>query len=1157
MPPSSNNAASSAAPIHVPRATQSRLKDALSRIRAVLVSNKASAVDHAEADKAIRILLDDPNAVPPTHTTQPEATQLAAQIAQKFNADLVDVWLKEMDQGDATKSALLVGFLAQLGEFLGASAIIMEWWDLVLRPVLKDPSASDRTAANARQLAVLAASAVASNAYQDEPEPTPSWPAPAEQSQTRKAGDAPYPKASTEPTTPNRKSSSTLKGSPATTRRSAPAADMHRRFTQRLFDLYVQEASAPLGTDEDDDEKLEAVDQMQASTASLESNGTAEGLKHSYLWHAIQPDNLQPSDVAATAWKGNLEAILITFGQGRPKEFFHHLSSSYEEPMHRIPILLLLTIFTRLSSIHTFHITSTRLPQDIITSLRLDTSTTLVSLCITALIILIPQIPNWIANGGAGGVPILLLTYARIVDWRKLGPGWEQRLGEGEEMENLRRQLDEEFTEMERLSRRLTLRPEVKWRRLESKVDTDHTGDPDALRFFTVVYGLFPCNMIRFLRAPIDYLRKANCVPLLDSEWEDLIDETNLQLRSEPILRRHTLHPALVELTAEREITDKQRWIHHDAADTTAECISLSVESWQGHRGAQTPVLSDVVFGARASAGQSARGSRSASPRRLMNSEHRQAAADDVLSAYTELRWGGMAARRPSTGGAARGSPFHRSLTVGNVRSASESPAGRSRMPTITPLNVDQPSQAAAALSSQLRRNQASAPTSPTRSSSSRRPFSAFSTITASNLPSAARRLTGIETPSSPTTPHSELPASSSSSSVHVDQTDRAAKLEVYSELKYLQRENLLLRNELNFELYLKDQHLRHIGHLHRDRINDTRLEAERQNLYQTVKLLRSQLAAVTATQERQRAEQQTTKARHAQWEAELNGKLKQYREERKTWNAETRELRAKIEEGVATMDTQSKRLDESSAELFELRTQLEKAAPRLARLDQVEARNAHLTRCLAYWDDDVRRFEEQRREMETMLSRWREMELIVRASEEDRYRISEVAEARGAECQRLRREVEAMRRRGAAAASDTEAVEQLHEKTAGLAEGQRDVQAEKERSTESMDVHTNKALQRRVEQLEAELLALRVATEGRNAAPAAESATGEGANEATSAASNLGAIGLANRKELEEMIAAGGVENQSEKEDGRDEEKQDVEGEVEEQNAEEKKDAR
>lgn len=46
-----------------------------------------------------------------------------------------------------------------------------------------------------------------------------------------------------------------------------------------------------------------------------------------------------------------------------------------------------------------------------------------------------------------------------------------------------------------------------------------------------------------------------------------------------------------------------------------------------------------------------------------------------------------------------------------------------------------------------------------------------------------------------------------------------------------LKREVLLLRNELNFELFVKQQHLQHMGRLHHEHMIDSSVEAERQQM--------------------------------------------------------------------------------------------------------------------------------------------------------------------------------------------------------------------------------------------------------------------------------------------------------------------------------------
>ena len=151
MPPPGFGSSSAAPGLHntglpVPKATQHRLKDTFNRIRIALLSKegsrsavgKTAAGDVAAAEAAISLLLDDPNATPAPSSVlaRDAAWQLSTQIAQKFNADLVDIFLQEMDQGDKDKVSRLIGFLALLGDFLGSAAIVMEWWDLVLRPAL-------------------------------------------------------------------------------------------------------------------------------------------------------------------------------------------------------------------------------------------------------------------------------------------------------------------------------------------------------------------------------------------------------------------------------------------------------------------------------------------------------------------------------------------------------------------------------------------------------------------------------------------------------------------------------------------------------------------------------------------------------------------------------------------------------------------------------------------------------------------------------------------------------------------------------------------------------------------------------------------------------------------------------------------------------------
>ncbi|PWN22602.1 hypothetical protein BCV69DRAFT_281592 [Microstroma glucosiphilum] len=1165
-------------PVHVPKATQARLKDALARIRSVLLAQGPTKAQ-ASADKAIEALINDPN-VTPAEFAGMEAQQLKSQVSQKFNSDLLSLW-DEMDQEDSAKQATLVGYISELAPLIGSVPIVTEWFDILLRPILKDPRVSDHLADQARGLVIMAALATPSSAYKDEPPPTPLWPNTSDNALSRVIGGAPYPRATTESLPsdsaqrgrsgpPGEKPRSGAAGGPGSRKAGGQAVDMHRRFTQRLFDLYTQEASAPLRQEDDEGDRLDVLDQLQASTASLTpADGPSPSTKvqvtkqaQPYLLQAVASDDAKPVDIAGTTWKGNLEAIIITFGQDRPTEFFHHLSASFEEPLHRIPILLLLTIFVRLNSIHAYHITKTSLLSNIALSLQLDTSTMLVSLCITSLIMLIPHMPDWIASGGAGGVPALLAIFARIVDWRKLGPGWEHRVGSGEEMESLRMQFDEEHEEVGRLSKRLQPRADVDWKRLESSVDSETATAPDAVRFFTIIYGIFPCNTLRFLRGPIDYLRKSQYQSPLDAVWEDLIHEPELQKRSEVALRRHALHPSLVSSNAELELTKKERWEQHDAADITAECIGLSVESWQtvSWDRQQTESLARPTTTDQAYAALSRRSSNAASLPRYskmlepsldakdhMNlTEGTAAPMEDVLNGYTDLRWG-QTFRRLSLASAASVSPgptptsrMPRSATLQALTSniAAEhgsgalsagpsspvlgrtgpSPLSRPVSPTAGELMTPAATPNQSTSSSQSGRgrapNMATTTSPPSTATAASIPIhAAFSSDFRPQVRSVSGRpatsLTGnasfaldqspssMSSPTFSSRPHAGAGTSAALSSItvspsrpvrgraHLGRSDRATMKEVsthsgaYTVVKYLQRENLLLRGELNFELYLKDQHLRHIGRLLSNRIKASSSEAQRQNLIRMVKSLRTQLSALDVQMTRQKNEAHMTKSRHAQWESELQSKLKAFRDERRNWTSESRELKAELEALKANHEAQTRQLNEASAELFELKTQMDSIAPKVIKVKEYEEKNAHLTHCLTLWDQDVKRFEEQHREMEVFLGQWREMEMLLDASDEERRHLETALEKSRLSLEKAEREKKQMAKQALSGGGDNKSIGalppgQTGEPSAGSSQDESSVST----AAPDGDGENTREVQNRLEQLEAEVLALRARAE-------------------------------------------------------------------------------
>ncbi|KAI3476303.1 hypothetical protein L1887_62140 [Cichorium endivia] len=1073
----------------LPRAVQSWLKELIQKIRSALTANdeikrhsilsaiEASVEEHAQSLKSAA-QADEANH-PPAAGPSPTA-QIKSQVSLRINDAIQNMLQGELGAQQDEKLPALVDVLFVAMPLLGPTSIVMEWWDLVLHPLLKSASIQNITANRARELVVRAMDAAPTTAYEDEPAPVAVWPAPASRptdapdsakaspipsTSPRRARETPYPTSATMPasSSPSRQPqrSPSLTAPSASAGRSASVGsrqDTFRRFTQRILDLYLAEAAH-----ESQQLRSEDARPRRGSAPDLAISRDLSGSGHLLR------------DPATLVWKGNLESILLVYSNQKPKEFFHHIAESFSEPTARVPLLFLLSTFLRLYPIHAYHITATALPRMLILSLQLDTSTTCVSLGVTALIMLIPHIPNWIANGGAGGLPTLLSIFARIVDWRRLGNGWETRIGDDPELAELRREKDEEFAEMDRLGKRLNIKPALRWNRLESSFDTTMSSPPNAEHLFTFLYGLFPCNIIRFLRSPVDYLRKASFDSPFEGPWEEMMDEVAVQTRASPILRRHTLHPALITLDAETELTDKQRWLDHDSADINAECLGLFLGKWhdvnpshivQAERQRNGSLDNDVpddesIFSSEARLGPFDMGRRRSAaalmhPSSPSGSAHRQyqrvphsVNPDDILLTYASLRSGAplmsatVSAQTPSFDASPAPSLFGgatQPLTAAAQRlddsigptavPQAKAPSSSSAMTASGTLSRLLPAASAAAAATPAiitavgssSASHMSIPASPATHAAHasiarvRSRSGSLSSVLSSSSPSPAtptsptlpgrHPLASSHLPSDPLTPQPEPREKQALAVPPFAGSSLEAGSSDASIISFLQRENLLLRNELNFELYLKEQHLRHIGRLHREKVTDTALEAERQNLYHTVRTLRTTNAAQHAELERCRAEAASTKARHVQWEADLNNKLRAYREERKAWTSEARELKAQAEEDAAKIATLTRQLEETGAQLFELQTKMEADEPKLAKLEQYEAKIAQLTSCLAYWDNDVLKYEQQRNEMEKLLNKWDEMAYLVESTEATLSEVEQTCSRLEAENERLKQEL-------------------------------------------------------------------------------------------------------------------------------------------------------
>ena len=127
-----------------------------------------------------------------------------------------------------------------------------------------------------------------------------------------------------------------------------------------------------------------------------------------------------------------------------------------------------------------------------------------------------------------------------------------------------------------------------------------------------------------------------------------------------------------------------------------------------------------------------------------------------------------------------------------------------------------------------------------------------------------------------------------------------------------LQREVLMLRCELNFELWMARENVKHIGRLYQDRVVSRTAEVERQGLVSRVLLVsvqgrcadgiwqhnrlreyKSEVYRLKKDLKDQKEQAQTMKNQFSDWNKKLQDRVRDFRTEKAAWLSEAAALRA------------------------------------------------------------------------------------------------------------------------------------------------------------------------------------------------------------------------------------------------------------------------
>ncbi|KAF9150539.1 hypothetical protein BG015_007652 [Linnemannia schmuckeri] len=768
----------------------------------------------------------------------------------------------------------------------------------------------------------------------------------------------------------------------------------------------------------------------------------------------------------------NLEIILVAYGGGvgRVKDFFSCLYTYFVGAKYRAEILGLLCQFIRRQRVHLHQILATPLFDSLLLSLKNDTSPLIVSLGLMTLIMLMPRIPAALNDR----LPELFLILSRILCW----PRSRQQLMAVayQDGNNLTGQTLKSFDEFEESGSSTTdtatnkahstegkaedvlSSPDdmeyediplhslgIRWRRYGPTAPGGTTeGAPDPTAIFSFLYGMYPCNLLKFLHAPRKYLSEqsspvgspkqgsstGSSARVGDSSAQNpeegamspkepniskpvYIDEDLLNSRVQNLLKRHSLHPDLLTLTCEQELSNKARWQKLEPMEIVAMCVGLDVWSAGGLYG-MGPVLrsieedprgvahqdsddndndADVTTSTegRAPDGTSTTGShvRKSSIQSLARTSVESFASEESEGTPIEILaqedfFGPRLVNKDnsirhlnpgSNSNFLRGpsQPFTRSRTTSKDVRMSHILRNYATLRGLDQEDyINEVAQSKSLGPGIVQRE---------RRSSSQRSSGAWSSPAAAVV--AALEAVTPEGPVAPTSGESSAmttPTDSRRGSIS-QPTNIVALTQLNREYRemivHLERDLLMAKNELNFELFLKQQHIQQISKVHRAHVLDASVEAERQNLYNTCRSLKAQLHETRTLLERRKNKQ-------THWDTELKAKVQTFRDERKQLQFEVERLKQDIKDTRQAQEIQERLLTEERKGTFQLKNSIEDLSPKLKRMEEYEKRIEEMTRQLVLWETEQSKNQETQRQLEGVVSRWQSLELLLAAEKEE-----------------------------------------------------------------------------------------------------------------------------------------------------------------------------
>lgn len=227
------------------------------------------------------------------------------------------------------------------------------------------------------------------------------------------------------------------------------------------------------------------------------------------------------------------------------------------------------------------------------------------------------------------------------------------------------------------------------------------------------------------------------------------------------------------------------------------------------------------------------------------------------------------------------------------------------------------------------------------------------------------------------------------------------------ADIMLLHREIMLLKNDLNFERYLKQQHLSHIGQLRTRHVREATVEAETQNLINVNRGLKSKLEEAKNTTAQIRRDAEKSRAHAKKWEADITTKLRALKEEQKKWLLESENLNRELAVAKDNIFHMRQMIVASEAKELASQQKMQSIEANYEKLDSLQREVEKLRTSVRTYEAREVKFEDANtaRELAESKIQTLELELAAQRSEASQLRLQNEREI-----ERLRLQIETIR---------------------------------------------------------------------------------------------------------------------------------------------------